>query len=267
MSDINEPSNIIESLSAEKNKRYIFHPKEHGICIYYVIFSTISLDGEHSILQLNQIAKAVSSILNKVDSDDSIIYVHTIDNRYMCLYNSEGTFGLFIEMQAVSNMDLSVLSKYQEKEYKDYQLTFVRDILSNVVDSVVKTNSTDKVAFKFNRDGNNIILNIESSNTNASIKNDYSIVCTDYIGLKDDIENLEIPINLKVLSDILSKCSSDYIALDIDTENMKCIRVGSIDMKKRLEYLNDMDIDIDINNSLDIRDKYLKYKFYTISSK
>ena len=122
-----------------------------------------------------------------------------------------------------------------------------------------------------------IELKIASTNSGASTSNTYNVLCSGCIDTTKSLEQLDIPISLKVLSDILGKCANDFVGIDIDIDDTgsKCIRISDINLEERANADNevkrklelDTDDDTPDEERLKYRESTLVSKHYTISSK
>lgn len=272
---------MLDKTSTEKSRIVYVSPKNQ--CAFVSNMAYLSevpvVDANNYIIIITSaMAKAISDILGKTSANQ--VHIHSIDRKYLCVYTDDEKVGIWTEMSNASDIHLTTLGRYQSKGYRGYQLTFIREILKNVVDAAINADKSDKTVLKF---GDSKIetgakeLRITSSNTNASISNSYEVVCTDCIGESDDIESLELPISLKVLSDMLNKCSTDYVGIDIDDDgtDTKCIRVSEINMEELANVIGQerdkLQLAIDQPTPKDVklrcRLETLGIKNYTVSSK
>jgi len=300
--NIKELRDILDRTSTEKNRIVYISPKNECTFVSNLAYlSCIPIEGSYNLpmIMSTSIAKAIHEILGKIGSEKTI-YIHVVDKRFICMFTEDKKLGIMVEMSDAKRMHLTTLQRYQEKEYKTYQMTFIKEVLKNVVDSAITSGETDKTVLKFKKselEGGLIDLNISSKNAGASISNNYRVVTISYqegipydecnddiedtsgksIEDKSNIENLELPVSLKVLSDMLGRCNTDYVGLDVDIDSTgtKCIRVSELDFEARLnvedEIRKRLDIEpgdsIPLNEQLECRHKILSSRHYTVSSR
>lgn len=281
--ETSEFKEVLGKISSEKNRRFYVSPKK-GIAFVtnLAYLSCIPLKSEHSepVVLTTNMAKSVADLLNKLDSSQDLLHIHTIDRKFCCIYTDDKKVGIMVEMSPVAQVDLTTLSTFREsKKYRNYQFTFVREVLKNVVDAAISAGNTDKTVLTFGKSevGDETELRIVSQNSIASINNKYVVICVEVIGEDSEIEKLELPVSLKVLEEMLDKCQGDYVALDVDIDDngVKCIRVAEIDMEKRKGVegeirarlgLGDNDV-IPIEERINSRHEILGITHYAVSAK
>lgn len=279
--EIGELRKKLDKASTEKGKVVYMSPKYGSAFVSNTAyFIDLPIEGyTNPMIFTTAMAKSISDILGKISETDKV-NVHVVDKRYCCIHTGENTVGIWVEMAAANSVHLSTLGRYRAKGYKSFQLTFIKDILKNVVDSALSTNGADKTVLKFAdskiEDGAKE-LRIASNNSGASISNTYSVVCVECSDQEDKIDSLELPISLKVLSEMIGKCDNDYVAFDIDLDDTesKIIRLSDIDMESKIVSDNKirnrlglgMEESIPLEEKLEHRVDMLGNKIYTISTK
>lgn len=280
--DIADFRATLTKTSTEKNKvTYVSPGKECAFVANMAYLSCIPLGENHSVPMIfnSAVAKSLTDILGKV-SDQDTIHVHVVDRKFCSIRTDDNSVGINVEMVDASKVHLTTLANYQAKGYKNYQLTFIKDILKNVVDAAMAADKADKTVLRFGKstiDENEMVLKITSANSAASVSNDYTVVCAGYLDSKGDIDTLELPISLKVISEMLAKCDEDYVGIDIDVtiNGDKAIRVADIDIEKRMEADGEVRERLNLNadeptpieEQLEYRDNTLGAKHYTISAR
>ena len=223
------------------------------------------------------IAKALNEVLGKVGNRDSI-NIHLIDKKYCSIYTNDKKVGIWVEMVDANEMHLTTLKRYQSKEYKNYQVTLIREALQNVINAALTATKTDRTVLRFNIDEEGLPeLKITGDSSRASVSNEYTIMCMECIDRDDNIEELELPVSLKVLLDILNKCETDFVGIDIDIDESgsKSIRIAELDEdaneKMVEEVMNSLGIgeddEIPTDEKLGYRDKVLGGRHYTLSAR
>lgn len=279
--DISRFRSALDKTSTEKSRIVYVSPKNKCAFVSNMAYlSEVPVEdaSNYAIIITTAMAKAISDILGKTNAKE--VSIHVTDRKYLSVFTDDNAVGIWVEMSNASDVHLTTLNRYQSKGYRGYQLTFIRDILKNVVDAAIASDKSEKTTLQF---GDSKIeasakeLRITSTNTNASISNSYEVVCTDCIGELDDIDNLELPISLKVLSDMLNKCSTDYVGIDIDDDGteQKCLRVSEINLEELSNVYNrerdilQLSIEEPIPKEVKLRCRLetLGIKNYTVSSK
>lgn len=273
---------ILDKTSTEKGRIVYVSPKNSSAFVSNMAYlSCIPIeDGYgHPMVFNTAVSKSIYDIVGKLSDYDKVT-VHVIDRRYCCIHTEDNKVGIWVEMADATQMHITTLSRYQSKGYRNYQLTFIKEVLKNVVNSAMSADKSDKTVLKFGdsklEEGSKE-LKIASSNAGASVSNDYSVICTECLDPTSNIDKLELPISLKVLSDMLNKCDGDYVAIDVDIDeaNTKCLRVADVDLSARheadVEARDRLSIGVDeatpVEEKLAYRTKTLGVKHYTISAK
>lgn len=273
-----ELKSILSKTTAERTKVTYMSPKKE--CAFVANLASLSchpIGDTHSIPVVlnNTVAKALGDVLSKINEDN--VYVSVVDKKFCNIRTEDNTLGLSVEMVEPSAIHLNTLANYQAKEYKNYHLTFVKEILKDVVNSAQAVDKADKTVLKFTLEDEVAYLKIQSNNSGASIKNDYSVKCVDYKDRDSNLDKIELPISLKVLSELIAKCDTPYIGIDVDvdTNGMKCIRIAEIDLEEKSNTEEEIMIRLGIedknlipmNEQLDSRERTLVAKHYTLSAK
>ena len=288
---VEELKNILDKTSTERNKIVYLSPKKGSAFVSNMAhLSCIPMeDGyENAIVISTPVAKAMYDILSGVDGEE-IVKVHILDKRYCCIYTIDKRLGVWVEMAEPSRIHLSTLERYQTKEYKSYQTTIIRAVLENAIVSAIESGEVNKTIIEFKKGKKDtkkklggLELIISSRNTSTSTINDYRVSVTEYVegtigDKKNNIEELKLPVRLKDIMDILNKCETDYVGIDIDIDdnNTTCIRISELQIGRKIdlddEIMSRLDLEgmdnIPDNEKLDNRDKVLAARFYTIAAR
>ena len=273
---------MLEKTSSEKGRlTYVSPKKECAFVANMAYLSCIPIEKKHSyaVIFTSAIAKAIYDILGKV-SGQEMVHIHEVDKKFCNIFTEDKKVGICVEMPEANKIHLDTLGRYQTKGYRNYQLTFIKEILKNVIDAAMAADKADKTVLRFGEssiDSSAIELKITSTNTGASISNDYNVLCSGYIDVDNNIGDLQLPISLKVLSDILGKCDKDYVGIDIDVDETgsKFIRIADVDLEERSnaesEVKRELGLEVDeptpIERQLEYRLSTLVGKHYTLSAK
>lgn len=267
---------MLDNLATEKGRTVYISPKKASAFVVNTAYtSTIPVDeGSYSmaVVMNTAVAKSVSDVLGKIGTD--VVRVSNQDSKHVSIFTEDNRVGIWFVMAVPEGMHVATMSKYSEKQYKKYQITLIREVLKNVVDSAVSSDKADKTVLKFKKNEHGeVVLKIDSVNAGASINNTYSVVCAGCVDQAGDIEKFELPVSLKILSESLNKCNEDYIALDVDvdTTNTVCIRVADVNIGVRLEEEKNLrktleiaeGAEIPVEELLDVRVNTLATKHYT----
>lgn len=246
--DANELRDILVKTSGEKGKQIYISPKQGQAFVCNMAYmTTIPVEDGYTfpIVIPTATGKCISDIISRLGVDK--LLVHVVEGKYCKVYTEDGNFGMSFEIIPANRTHLSTLDRYQAKSYNGVQLTFLKEVLQNVIKSAMAVSASEKVNLKLVEDGDtgNIELLVVGSNTNASIENNYRVITNGFnfeeangLDQAKIIRDFDIPISLKVLSDIIAKCDSDYVAFDVSSEDnssAKAIRISDVDLNKVIE--------------------------------
>ena len=220
---------ILLKVSSEKGRTVYVSSKLQAVTVVNlakVVYEPLENTIYQGFAISTKMAKSIADILGKMTSDKVNIISY---DRYVCLTDTEDTVGIWFEMVAGSKTDLATLQQYTAKDYTKLQLVFSRSALHNVLSCALSLNKEEKSTLTFNVDTS---VSLIVSSNNGSSKDTFNVVAEGDIKDIGDLEVLKstsIPINLRLLMDMVKDCISDYIALDIDiNQDSKFIRVGSL---------------------------------------
>ena len=175
-------------------------------------------------------AKALVDVLGKMGNDKDSITI-TSDGKYCNIYSEDKKVGMWFELSAPTKTDVDAIDRYREKEYKTYQMNFVTEALQNVIKSAITSDKMEKTSFRFVKDeSGQVSLEINSINSGASIKSNYDVACDKCVDETGTVEELELPVSLKVIESVLSNCKTDFVAFDVevDEDEGKFIRISEV---------------------------------------
>jgi len=275
--NVGEFKGILNVLISEKGKVIYISPSSKKAFVRNTAFaSKVMFNSEcsHSVAMNTVAATAVYEILGKLDDSDSIS-VHTIDRKHLCIYNSEKTIGIMADMVDGLKADMTALKYYEDGSYKDCQFIIKTEVLKNVIKSAADIDKAQRVHMKFEKGADGVGIKISADDNIDTGKNQYTVICEHSIVPDKGLEGLKIPLSLKVIQDILGKCSTREIGFDIGVvENGKLIRIAELDIDKRIKVVTDECDRLkaageEINKKdvqLNFREKYLMATHYTISN-
>lgn len=244
--DISQFREVLSRTSIEKGKTVYVSKNEQCAFVCNLAYASnipVSEVGDNGFVVSTSLAKSIIDILGKVDTDGSKILVKNKDSRYVCIINDKGTFGLWFEMAPASRTDAATIHRYKERKYGSFRVAFSREAFQNVLNSAISVDKTEKTVLEFVMEGNGPALHIVSNNSGASISNDFKIMATSKFTHLEVMLAEKLPMSIKVLSDMVNNCVSDYIefALDTDEAGGRYIRIGDIDMESDGGYNPDVD--------------------------
>lgn len=189
-----------------------------------------------SLIIPQQIAKALSTILGKCNSDD--IKIHVADKVYCNIIvgdNDDERVGLWFEMASANRTQTETFKVYNDTEYANYQITFIKDVLELAVKNATSSSSNDKTTLKFSDTRLDdavmpISMFISGSNSIASVKDEYEVNLDALDAPVDDLNGKQFTISLKVFSDMLAQIKTPHVAFDISiTDARALLRLAEID--------------------------------------
>lgn len=236
--DVQELRDIITKTMPETGRLVYFSPKVE--CAFsanasYLVRSDL---GEHeSKISLSApMAKMVIDIVGKLRGNTKEVSISFIDQKNCFIYTEDGTFGLWFVMGAVNPSHVSTFQQFMARKYESYQMTLYREVILNVVRAAQMTEGVDKtdITFSFNEDGT-LNLNMDITNTAASVHNKYSVECEDYIDTLNNLGSAKFSMSLKNLEKLVGNCGDIFVAIDVDVmDGGTTMRVADIDYENGL---------------------------------
>lgn len=271
--------NIITKTSNEKARTVYISPKQQGAFVCNtadMAFIPLEQDVTHPLVVYSNLASNINGVLSKLGANDCV-KIKTVDGKFCFIADEDGTVGIWLVMAEPKQEHVKTLKLYNDFVYDDYKCIFVKEALADVLQSAVSSDKVDNTVIKFECTDEATTLVIDSKNGAGNIYNNYKVTCSSTYSKNGEITGLELPVSLAVLSNLINKCSEDYVSLDvhIDDKGSKYIRVGAVDTIKRDKYrakvrnqkLLAADVEMeqdDKNRAIDIS---LVEKYYTTSKR
>lgn len=246
--DVNELRAILSKLSIEAGKLIHIAPtskkafvKNTSCVLCLPIKSNIS----HKIVQSTSIAKALSTVLGKIDIEDGYIHTHMIDSDTVVYSTEDNLVAISLKNLRQDNGAIAQVNNCLSSDFSKYILTFNREVLQSCLYGAKTASASEKVQISFepfteiiDDNGTEITkvkLLLSAKNTNSSTDNKYDVIADYVLNVDNSIANLKINATLEILYQAVSKSETDYIALDINVDDKggKMVRVAEIDMDRR----------------------------------
>jgi len=191
----------------------------------------------HYSLAINtQTAKAITSVFNGISAET--IYVVSKD-KFVSMYVDTDTehIGFWFEMAIASKAHTGAFERYNSLGYRSYQTLFLREVITNAVESALKATSSEKVAMQFVETEDGISVTLNASSSQKSISDVYNVVAREVTDPTKDLLSKSFNVSLQVIDDMLKQLKTDLVAFDFDCgENgVTCVRISEIDTEKRRE--------------------------------
>lgn len=184
----------------------------------------------YSICMSQAIAKSVSGILNKIDSDK--VYIHMRD-KYCNVFvdNDQEKLGIWFESAQSTKSHTSAMDKYSSAEYNTYQMEFIREFLENNIKSALNATKSEKVEIKVQEGEDGYELIIEAKSSASSIADTYRVKLVNLIDPTNDITTKTFTVSLKVMLDMIAQLKTDHIAFDLGLigESTMYVRMAELD--------------------------------------
>lgn len=179
-------------------------------------------------------SSAIADVISKFDSEKIMVAVK--DGRYANISAENGTAGVWFEMVAANKMEVAMYQRFTEKQYDTYRTAFLRQALLDAISCTLKASSNEKTVLTFDDSGEGLTLKLTAFESGAgNAANEYKVVAETFTDKDGTISNSKVSVSLKTLSDMVSNCSTDYVAFDMQVDNQAVyVRVGDI-----LEVLDD----------------------------
>lgn len=227
---------LLNRTVGEDNKiTYISH-KEGGAFVINLAYATYVPNdtcNNAGFTIYNKLSNAITDIISRMNGDTVGVWVK--EKRYVNIVSEDNKCGIMFEMPAGVKMDYSTLMQYKDREYNSYKIYFNRLALSNVLQSVSATDKNERtdLCFKTNEEG--VYMKLVTSGNGSSIASEFEILAEESLSEEGKIDDLKLPVNLKVITDMVDNCNEPYIALDIDkSENSTYIRISEYLGKDRI---------------------------------
>lgn len=233
-----------------------------------------------SFVIFQQMAKSVSSILNRLVSDT--VYVE-VANSFCNIFvdNDDEKVGICFELPKGSKVHLNYVESFSSLDYKTYQLTFLKDLIEDAIKQALNTTKSEQVKVKIEAETDEetgrtaYYMTLAGGSASASTSNMNRFRADDAVDSVGDLVSKEFNISLKVVLDMISQIKTDLLTFDVDVSDNDSvkIRIAEIDLQKQIEQYNIMRADLDANTptpierKLEARDKTLGMRQFTMLSK
>lgn len=189
-----------------------------------------------SVVISSNIAKTVASVLNRVNAEDEKIYMMAGDG-FISMFTGDDTVGIRVEQAKGSQMHIGSFERFSGFDYRQYQMTFLREFLADSIKSALNSSKNEKTSFTF-RDSETTPgakeIVITCHNTGASINDTYFVTMDNLIDETGTLNNAVITISLKSFADMLSQLKSDLVGIDIsfNSGDQVCMRLSEVNVEK-----------------------------------
>lgn len=250
--DLWERSELIRVLNASTcgDGRTVYMSRKYN-GIFNVNTNSITLVRIHKDLEKvtqmsSTFAKALSSILSSVKDED--IYLNTVtgpDGKlFACIiFNAEHTLGIYLGAAAIVTTDLVRVGRSVGILYNTFQLNVVTEVLKDSLRASVGVNAEpdSTITIENSKEHPGMVdIVIQSTDSGASVNNEYRIHCLGFSTVQEPPENSEVwfkfNVHTKLLLDIVNSNKFDYTAIDIEqSPSGNALRIGFIDFDRAKE--------------------------------
>lgn len=233
--NIGELKEIITKVTSEKGRTAYIKTKDsyafvaNTAHVTVVPFENTNL---HAIVLETSAMKMISDIISTLHEGLQEVNVYTVEGKFLNLFSADGRMGLWLEMSQPNQLQITNLARYEQSQYNTYQLMFRREFLADAIKSALNTGKAEKTTLEFiestsRQDG--LELQIKSGNVGSSSCDKYTVQVESVIDRTNSIKQAKITIAIKILNDMITMLKSDFVALDIKSENGVIIRLAEID--------------------------------------
>lgn len=250
--DIAELRNILAKLSIESGKIVYVAPSTQKAFVQNtscVICIPVKSEIKHKIIQSTSMAKAMSTVLGKINTEDGTIHTHMIDNDRVVYSTEDNSVAISIKNLKQDNSNILQLNNCLSKDYSQYMLNFNREVLQSCLYGAKTAGASEKAVITFEPFTETVVVNGEeveiskvklvmsAKNTNSSTDNKYDVIADYVLDASESIGSLKLNVTLDILHQAVSRAETDYVAFDIhvDPNNTKMVRIAEIDLEKRAE--------------------------------
>lgn len=181
---------------------------------------------------LTSIFKGEANVMVNVLTDPQnkpFAYIFFTEDKKTSVYTKAG---------AIVRTHGTRMQNHQEMVYKDFQASFMTEVIKDSMKSAVAINAGVKGIIKFVRcEDGTVDMVVSAENSGASINNQYNLKCTSFNATKPDTDNkdeiFEFSVTLKNLLDEISHNRFGYTAFDffIGPEDRKYLRIGFFELE------------------------------------
>ena len=233
--NIGELKEIINKVTSEKGRTAYIKTKDSYAFVANTAYVTVvpfSNTNMHAIVLESGAMKMISDIISTLHDGLQEVNVYTVEGKFLNLFSADGSMGLWFEMSQPNQLQMTNLARYEQSQYNTYQLMFRREFLADAIKSALNTGKAEKTTLEFadstsREEG--IELQIKSGTVGSSSCDKYTVQVESVIDRTNSIKQAKITIAIKIMNDMISMLKSDFIALDIKSENGTTIRLAEID--------------------------------------
>lgn len=285
--DITDMQKVFSRMSAEQNLVMYVSPKANKAFVntptHGIMCMKFDSEVQYLIVTTTNVAKAIASLLNKLKARGyEEIYTHMIDNENMVFSVEDNRVAFKLALQPLNRNEVKLVDHKFKSDFSQYTLMFNRDAFLGSINGAKIISASDTATFSFEIDdeadasmlpnGSKAIKLVASvTNTGKSADNKYEISAAYAIDKTDDLEKVKFNCNIQMMSNIVSRMQSDYIAFDIGVEpdnNTYRIRMGEIDEEARAEIASANGLKVfGVDEIVKYRSDYLDFSIYFQASK
>ena len=234
--DVNELRAILSKLSVESGKLVYMAPNSRKAFVQTtssVICIPVSSEFKHKLVLSSTMAKSISSILSKIESD--YIYIHIINGDTVVYSLEDNSFAMSVKNMKQDNANVIQVNNCLNKDFSNYMINFNREVLQSCLYSAKTAGASDKVEIHFEASDGGVKLAIDVKNTNSSISNSYEVMSDYTLDAIGNLTDIKLNTVLEIMFQAVSRAETDYVAFDINIgeDNSKMVRVSEIDLEKR----------------------------------
>lgn len=187
-------------------------------------FVPIEQDITHGFSLASKVAKNIGDIIGAFGVDTKIQIV-TVDKKFCYMMNVDETFGIMFELAQATRNDVSTLQRYRSASYDTYSFIFLKDALADTLKTALGAAKDDNSVLNFrlgkeqiagmDSDKEELQCIIDRGNASSSISKLVvgAVAYTD--NEESSILDLHIKLNLKVLLDIMSNCTNNFVEFEL----------------------------------------------------
>ena len=211
-------------------------------------FVPIEQDILNGFSMASKVAKNLGEIINSIGGADTKIQIVTVDKKFCYMMNTEETFGIMFELAQATRNDVSTLQRYRSSTYDTYKFRFFKDALADTLKTALSAAKDDNSVLSFQlgkeqidgkeSDKDELQCVIDRGNASSSISK-LVLAATEYTDNDEaSILDLHIKLNLKVMLDIISNCTQQYVVFELlKVQNSVLIQISDVAGKSDDKYI------------------------------
>lgn len=177
-------------------------------------FAPIEKELHNGFSVSGRFSRCLSDTLSLLGTKDDTVFVKVVDKRYCYMITRDERAGIMFELQPGSRLELRSMERYRNTEYKDYELVFNREVITDIVNQSIRLNKEDTTEFSFESLDDEVVLIIKRGD--ASSNSTLSVSAAGYKQQNEkEITDLKFRVNLKYMQTLLKNCSDYYIRMNI----------------------------------------------------